>query len=69
MSDSISINIRVADRMNDPSLGAVMWSASVRQLECSEKAFISQHDKFLGEKFATFCLFFKYHKIKYLFLL
>lgn len=57
MSDSVSINVRVADRMKDPSLGAVLWSATVRQLECSEKAFLLQYDKFLG-KFPFF--FFSY---------
>lgn len=34
--------------MQQPQLGAVIWSATVTQIECPEKSFFSQFDKRLA---------------------
>lgn len=34
--------------MQNPNLGAVIWSATITQIECPEKSFFSQYDKLLA---------------------
>lgn len=49
MNDAIAIQLSVADRARNPSLdNNVAWSATVRQLECPDKAFIASYNKLLG---------------------
>lgn len=49
MNEAIEIQLNISDRLENPTLGAVMWSATVHQLECPEKSFISSYDKLLGK--------------------
>lgn len=49
MNEAIAIQLSIADRGRNPSLdNNVAWSATVRQLECPDKAFIASYNKLLG---------------------
>lgn len=50
MNEAITIQLSIADRGKNPTLeNNVAWSATVRQLECPDKAFIASYDKLLGK--------------------
>lgn len=51
MNNAIVIQLSIANRgINSTLENNVAWSATVRQLECPEKAFIASYDKLLGNE-------------------